>query len=81
MCKKERDAIIYERIMLWEKEKYSKMQSEDEKRAYIESLEEQRKDIARQFEKIPPSIGNKHKRWRMAADIEQLKWRMGYLGV
>jgi len=47
MCKKERDAIIYERIMLWEKEKYSKMQSEDEKRAYIESLEEQRKDIAR----------------------------------
>jgi hypothetical protein len=31
------------------------------------------------FDKTPTSIGNKHKRWRMAADLEQLKWRIEYL--
>lgn len=32
------------------------------------------------FETTPSNLTNKHKRWRMAADIEQLEWRINYLG-
>jgi hypothetical protein len=52
---------------------------EDDKKKYISDLESQRKGVAAKFEKTPSSLGNKHKRWRMAADLEQLKWRINYL--
>jgi len=35
-------------------------------------------ELKQDFEKTPASIGNKNKRWRMAADIEQLQWRIDY---
>ena len=50
-----------------------------DKEKHLAELESQRKDLASRFEKTNPSIGNKHRRWRMAADIEQLKWRISYL--
>jgi hypothetical protein len=42
----------------------------EDKKGYIGGLEKERSELALKFEKTPPSIGNKHKRWRMAADLE-----------
>jgi hypothetical protein len=77
ICKRERDAIIFNQIKMWETQDVYPTQPDKQK--YIASLETERKEIATKFEKTPTSIGNKHKRWRMAADLEQLKWRIDYL--
>ena len=47
-----------------------KKPSKEEKDIYVSELEEKRKNLAKTFEKTAASLGNKHKRWRMAADIE-----------
>lgn len=77
ICKRERDAIIFNQIRQWETQDV--LPSQPDKQKYIAGLESERKEIATKFEKTPTSIGNKHKRWRMAADLEQLKWRIDYL--
>ena len=51
----------------------------DQQKAYLQGLEDQRAGLIKRFEATPQSIANKHLRWRVAADIEQLKWRIGYL--
>ena len=77
ICKKERDAKLFTQIQHWElNDVYAAV---NDKKAYVDDLEAQRKALAGQFEKTTASIGNKHRRWRMAADLEQLKWRIGYL--
>lgn len=50
-----------------------------QKKEYLEDIDQKRESLVKRFEKTPTSIGNKHKRWRMAADIEQMKWRTTYL--
>ena len=45
----------------------------------MESLEKERGRLEEELGKTPISIGNKHKRWRLQADIEQYEWRMRYL--
>ena len=50
-----------------------KMKSEDvaeAKKKYIRELSESREELVKKFETTPSSIANKHKRWRMAADVE-----------
>ena len=42
-------------------------------------METRRAELIKKFDQTPPSIQNKHARWRLAADIEQLKWRQDYL--
>lgn len=51
----------------------------DQQRSYLQNLEDQRVALIQRFESTPQSIANKHLRWRIAADIEQLKWRIDYL--
>ena len=55
------------------------MQSGMNKQNYIKDLETKRLKFINDFENLPQSIANKHRRWRIAADIEQLKWRLDYL--
>lgn len=81
MCRKERDATIFSRIKTWEQEQVFTKMSPPEAADYVQGLEAQRRELTRTFEKTPASLGNKHKRWRMAADIEQLKWRTDYLKI
>ena len=76
MCRRERDAAIFSKIKEWE---VTEVKSKPDPKAYISELEAQRSELAVRFDKTSASIGNKHKRWRMAADIEQLKWRIDYL--
>ena len=76
MCRRERDALIFSQIKDWELET---LKANKDPKGYVAELEAERKDLAGRFEKTSASIGNKHKRWRMAADIEQLKWRIDYL--
>ena len=90
-CRRERDAQIYSSIKQWEighfkgevRKQADQANQEDgvtpNQKAYLEDLMHQREELVRQFEKTPSSIANKHKRWRMAADIEQLEWRHDYL--
>lgn len=78
MCKKERDATLFTRIRDWETAQFNALDKLG-RESKIGELESQRKEVSRTFEKTPSSIGNKHRRWRMAADIEQLKWRIDYL--
>ena len=68
---------MFASIEQWETEHVSKMESGKE--AYIQNLEDKRVNLVQRFEMTPQSIANKHKRWRIAADIEQLKWRVNYL--
>ncbi|CDW78419.1 UNKNOWN [Stylonychia lemnae] len=75
-CRKERDAQIFTRIKEWEIEEIQKIPEFDKRQSYYDELEIKRAQIAKQFERTPSSMPNKNKRWRMAADIEQLQWRM-----
>lgn len=70
MCKRERDAQIFTAIKEWEREEVSKIDDSDQRKLYIKDLESKKKEITQMFEKTPQSIANKHKRWRIAADIE-----------
>lgn len=92
VCKRERDVQIFRSIKDWELEHFhdsamlsqspESAQNEDlpqRQQRYLEDLKAERQEIVRQFESTPSSIANKHKRWRMAADIEQLQWRHQYL--
>ena len=79
MCKRERDALLFSRIQTFETEQYNTLKDEQSKTFYLEKLKIKKKELAKVFEKTPASVGNKHKRWRMAADIEQLQWRIDYL--
>ena len=94
-CKRERDAQLFTSIKTWELEYFAKHSFlknnqkievpdgaqglSDQQQAYLQSLEDQRVALIKRFESTPQSIANKHLRWRIAADIEQLKWRIGYL--
>ena len=95
ICKRERDAQLFTLVKDWEIEtfndegKFRKLIQNDElkgeeqvldaKKKYIRELSESREELVKQFESTPSSIANKHKRWRMAADVEQLQWRVKYL--
>ena len=75
-CKRERDAQLFTSIKKWE---IGHVQKLDDKKGYVKELEQARESLVAKFEGTPSSIANKHKRWRMAADIEQLQWRSTYL--
>lgn len=83
MCKRERDAQLFTSIKDWEVGHVKAMGPADaehgSKADYIASLEQQRLEFINTFESLPQSIANKHRRWRIAADIEQLKWRIDNL--
>jgi hypothetical protein len=92
ICRRERDAQIFQSIKEWELEHFRSDQlpskGEDQspsssqatrQEGYLEDLKGKRQEIVQRFESTPSSIANKHKRWRMAADIEQLQWRHQYL--
>jgi hypothetical protein len=83
MCKRERDAQLFTSIKDWEVGHVKAMGQADaehgSKADYIASLEQQRLEFINTFESLPQSIANKHRRWRIAADIEQLKWRIDNL--
>jgi hypothetical protein len=78
MCKRERDAAVFARIREWDLARVAGMAGPEAVKE-VETLEMERKEVAERFGKTAASIGNKHRRWRMAADIEQLKWRIDYL--
>lgn len=84
-CRRERDAQIYSSIKDWEVNHFNselgsgQQYQQDHQRAYLDDIKAQREQLVQLFEKTPSSIANKHKRWRMAADIEQLQWRHDYL--
>ena len=50
-----------------------------DKAKYVDTLKQKRSALVAQFKETPSSLTNKHRRWRMAADIEQLQWRVDYL--
>eukprot|EP00347_Sterkiella_histriomuscorum_P016303 403353704 len=74
-CRRERDAYIFHQIKDWETEEVQKLNTPFERQNYLKELEQKKLEIMKKFEKTPQSINNKHKRWRMAADIEQYQWR------
>ena len=51
----------------------------EQRQSYIADLEKAKSDLETEMGKTPISIGNKHKRWRMQADITQYQWRIDYL--
>ena len=80
MCRRERDAQVFSAIKRWEQEYLASSVKEPAAReAYIKQVEEERAQLDAEYAKTPITIGNKHRRWRMQADLEQLKWRVDYL--
>jgi hypothetical protein len=55
------------------------MEGEGAQEGYISELTGEREELKEKFGKTASSIGNRHLRWRMAADIEQMEWRIDYL--
>lgn len=70
MCRRERDAQIFSSIKEWDLENLKNSIGIDKKTNYIKSLEARKIEFERRNEKTPNSIGNKHKKWRLKADIE-----------
>lgn len=79
MCRRERDALIFTNIKTWEREELGKLPDIEAQKKYIGELAEKKKEVTKMFERTPQSLGNKNKRWRIAADIEQLQWRIDNL--
>mgnify|MGYP000607084326 CR=1 FL=1 len=76
MCRRERDAQIFSAIRAWETEKIT---TEKEPLNYIQAIEQEKIEAEKLLKQTNLSIANKHKRWRIQADIEQLDWRANYL--
>ena len=75
-CRRDRDAIIFDSIKEWEIEKVGKL---DDKSEYVRKIDRHKKELVKELLNTPTSIANKNRRWRLAADIEQLDWRSEYL--
>ena len=52
---------------------------EDGRDSYLKEIQDKSATLLTRFENTPASSDNKHLRWRLAADIEQTKWRVNYL--
>ena len=68
MCKRERDAQLFEAVKNWEKEEFNKLAMGKERKDYIEKLKFEGIRLDKELQEIPLAIGNKHKRWRLEAD-------------
>ena len=92
ICRRERDAQLFHSIKKWEIEHFNGQSftaghtTRDvdpltpQQKSYLTQLQQERQGMIQRFESTPSNLTNKHKRWRMAADIEQLEWRSNYLG-
>ena len=55
------------------------MKSSEEKTEYINTLKKNSEQLKIEGKKIPETNRLDNKRWRFAADIEQLSWRADFL--
>lgn len=53
VCRKERDALLFQSIKDWEAEKYLKIEKEGEKKGYLQELGEKKKDLEQMLQRTP----------------------------
>lgn len=77
-CKKRRDMTLFHDIKEWETERFNSLKP-PLKSLYINSIKEEHEQLMKKFEETPASDENSEKRWRINADIIQIRWRLDYL--
>ena len=76
-CKKRRDMDIWAGIKRWDESRMQGM-TEEIRKVYVESLQDEMTQLTEEFEKTPANEENKGARWRLSSDINQTQWRIGY---
>jgi len=69
---------LFNEIKTWELEHFGTL-NQDQKKKYIEDMENRIEKLKNDFEKIPFSNLYQNKLWRYTSDIEQLTWRSNAL--
>ena len=78
-CRNERDSSLFSAIKTWEIGTFNDINKQEKQYEYISDLQKEEQELQQRLVKLPNTIVNNHKRWRVQSDIEQLNWRIGYL--
>ena len=79
-CKTQRNAIIFEEIKKWEKNKFSDFELH-EKKEHLDNIQSSLQEKKEALEKVAARAKNTNIIYRKKSDIKQLEWRLRYLSA